>query len=301
MNHQQQKHRPCFNSSSSLSYTKKRRRKSFQNHNQQSSILTLSSSTTNTTSLLNENTFKKDNDESINTWSITNNNDDMKNHCEVDINKHINSKMKKNHATTTTTTTIHAMFRKHRPKNNHSTTSTSTVIQQVPSLSLPMMIYQRETSPFWNTSASLNKFKINRVFMNINTKGGKDNNITHCHEKKRKMMKSNRKSVRNNRDSCYFLRSQWNTFIERSLTFNELDTPIADAVLGLDRSGSFLICVGDGRRRGARKIISCTSSSFSNGISISGGGCTGCNDDYQYTHSLLSLRFYGMFGCVSQY
>lgn len=299
MNHQQQKHHPCFNSSSSLSYTKKRRRKCFQNHNQQSSILSLSSSITDT-SLLNEDRFKKDNDESINTWSITKNDDDMNSparrtskllimnsHCEVD--KRINSRMKKNqHATKTTTTmtTTHAMFRKHRPKNN----------VQVPSLSLPIMIYQRETSPFWNTSVpSLNKFKIHRI---MNTKGEKDN-IIQYHEKKRRIMKSNRKSAKNNRGSYYCLRSQWNPFIQRSLNFNELDTPISDAVLGLDRSGSFLICVGDGRRSGMTKIILCTSSSFSNGISLSGGGCNDvCNTDYQYTHSLLSLRFYGMFECV---
>ena len=70
---------------------------------------------------------------------------------------------------------------------------------------------------------------------------------------------------------------KWFKFSKRRIPFSALKTPLSDAVLGLDRSGSFLVSIGYGGHR-------CHEESF--------------EDDHEDTNSFhlipsLSLRFYG--------
>ncbi len=76
------------------------------------------------------------------------------------------------------------------------------------------------------------------------------------HKKVRSNIKSQSTHTRTSIDTNSIISSKWNSrennskwrkFFSRKIPFSMLKTPLTDAVLGMDRSGSFLIAVGDGR------------------------------------------------------
>ena len=197
-------------------------------------------------------------------------NDDNERIWSVKRNKHSTQYDNQTTNNCTTSSTIYSTLRRSRP--NHKPFYDCNV----DSLSLPMMLYQRQTSLYWRNH---NRFRVNFI-----TRGERERQVNRKHSNQKIISSSNNNNRKDGKwnspyaSSFYNKRSQWNTFLRRSLQFNQLNTPITDAILGLDRSGSFLISIGDNHNLSNRNQYIPNDDNHS------------CHDQYP----LLYLRFYGV-------
>lgn len=217
-------------------------------------------STSNSSSILNDGMFKKEDDET--TWSIQ----------HVDFTKksanHFDKVPPRTSAASNYTddnpaiykheTDIFTIMRKHRPQIQ---CSKNIMIDNYyhnngQNLSLPLLLYQRQIiRPHWNNQLlTMNKFMIDKKEVCIHS----------CKNESRRVLNKKRKStiVRVSPTSpssstsfsvptstnMYYKKSQWKNYFKRTIPFHALKTPINDAVLGLDQTGSLLIAVADGKR-----------------------------------------------------
>mmetsp|Transcript_26000 Transcript_26000/g.38945 ORF Transcript_26000/g.38945 Transcript_26000/m.38945 type:complete len:856 (+) Transcript_26000:523-3090(+) len=107
------------------------------------------------------------------------------------------------------------------------------------SLPLPYLLYQRQISNSASTFSVRSNCNFNYRTM-VNTFMTEK---VHSDGKKRKRNSQSPPDQSNN-NHCL----QWKQCMKRKMLFTQLNTPLSDAVLGLDSTGSYLISVGDGRR-----------------------------------------------------
>ena len=170
---------------------------------------------------------------------------------DVDNNNDINSSSK--------TRLFYSSLRKR--KRPHTCCLSSTMQQQQkqpsssfpPVISIPMLLYQREIC----TSLNMNKiqskaspFLIQTANKNNHDDDYNPNSTNHNYSKRRrrKRKQESYQTLLQQQGRLQRKKCQWKPSMKRIIPFSQLCTPINDAILGIDSSGSYLISIADGKR-----------------------------------------------------
>ena len=123
----------------------------------------------------------------------------------------------------------------------------SSIQQSFPIVSIPMLLYQREICSSLNMNKIQSKaspFLIQTVNKNDDKNpNSKNNNMNRSRNASKRGKQRTRNQLQSRRH-----RFQWKPSMKRIIPFTQLGTPINDAILGIDSSGSYLISIADGKR-----------------------------------------------------